>query len=304
MAVKAPTAPTPPTAPTVPQVTLEGGGSVTQSTAPPKEGTTSKSTDTEQQLEEKAREAVAQGEGGLTRVKQTNPREEAEQAARAARQAQQAGQDGARATRETGEAQAKEAARVLVSPESGPAGESQAQAEQAVTQVQAGQRPPSEAPGGHGALYWGASLALIAVLAFMILRYALSRRGRAGELTAADLADDGSLAGDSLRGLKPDEVLARLEERERLAASRQPSTQATPAQEALRRAARPPHHAGAAAQEQANPPKATASAQGARQIAREYRSQSLAEPPKGKKPAPVRPAVRQKEEDSHFEVRV
>lgn len=285
MAVKAPTAPTPPTAPTVPQVTLEGGGSVTQSTAPPKEGTTSKSTDTEQQLEEKAREAVAQGEGGLTRVKQTNPREEAEQAARAARQAQQAGQDGARATRETGEAQAKEAARVLVSPESGPAGESQAQAEQAVTQVQAGQRP-SEAPGGHGALYWGASLALIAVLAFMILRYALSRRGRAGELTASDLADDGSFAGDSLRGLKPDEVLARLEERERLAASRQPSTQATPAQE------------------QANPPKATASAQGARQIAREYRSQSLAEPPKRKKPAPVRPAVRQKEEDSHFEVRV
>ena len=287
MAVKAPTAPTPPTPPTVPKVELSGGGSVTQSTAPPKEGTTSKSTDTEQQLEEQAREAVAQGEGGLSRTTQTDPRAEAKQAEQAAKQARQAGQDGASAARQSGEAQAQAAARTVVAPESVQAAGQQETTGQHTAQAQtAAQSFPDTLPGGHGFLYWGVSLAVIGVLAFFVLRRILSRRGRKGELTAADLADDGidSLAGESLRGLKPDEVLARLEARERRAAP----------------ALRQQEAAGTAP----IAPKAAASAQGARQIAKEYRTQALREPPRRKKPpAPVRPSV-QKQEEGHFEVRV
>ena len=294
MAVTAPTAPTPPVPPKVPSVTLGGGGSVTESTVPP-DGT--RTTTGDEQNEALARQSVADGNGALAKTVQSDPKADARQAAEAAQSAGQTGREGARAAQETGQQQTLQASQVVRNPGEAVPAESRMDNFNQAAEVQAQFPPPPEDySGGHGPLYWGVSLAMMAVLSFFLLKSFLARKGRAGELTKAELDDDGfdDQESRSLRGLKPDEVLARLEGRDR---QERGEPMGTPAQEALRQAAPPPRGRRQPA------PKATASVQGARQIAREYRAQNLAEPPV-KKPGRVTPKPGVQEEQQHFEVRV
>ena len=301
MAVKAPTAPTPPAAPTVPQVTLGGGGSVTETNAPPANGT--RSTTGEAELENQARQSVADGNGALSKTVQTDPRAEKQQAAQAAQDTRQMGQDGARNAQQAGAQQAAQAARttapVVAAEPSNAQMMADEQPRQAQTQVSTQAQPDiPESFSAHGPLYWGVTLAAVFVVAFVILKTVMSRRGKAGELTKADLDDDGIeiLEDRSLRGLTPDEVLARLEAEEK---RERKEPLPTPAQAALRQAAAPPKMRKQPA------PKATASAQGARQIAREYRTQAVAMPPEPKpKQAVPKPRPPAEDEQKHFEVRI
>ena len=214
MAVKAPSPPTPPTPPTVPGVTLSEGGSVTQSNAPPANGTTSKSTDNEKQMEEQAREAVASGSGGLSRTTQKNLAAEAKAAKAAAKEAQQSGQNQAQATIDTGRSQAAQAAN-LGSAGAVPQDTSSGKAvpgQEAAT-LQADQPPKFDY---HGLTYWLPMLLVAFAAAALLVKKFLHRQGRKGELTKADIEADalGAVESRELRGLTPDEVLARLEAQE------------------------------------------------------------------------------------------
>lgn len=212
MAVKTPTPPTPPTPPAVPGVTIQEGGSVTQSNAPPANGTTSRSTDNEKQMEEQARSAVAQGEGGLSRTTRKNISEEAREAKAAAQKAAQEGRDQARATADTGRNQAIQASQNAgagnAPQTAGSDGTLQGQTEASV----AAAAPLPESPSYHGALYWGPMLAVIFVLGLVLVKKFLHRQGRQGELTKADLDSDalGAVESSELRGMKPDQVLAKI----------------------------------------------------------------------------------------------
>ena len=212
MAVKAPNPPTPPTPPAVPGVTLSEGGSVTQSNAPPANGTTSRSTDNEKQMEEQAREAVANGSGGLSRTTQKNPAAEARAAKEAAREAGLSGQNQARATIDTGRSQAAQAANLgdngAVLQENGNSKTTPGQETEALS-LQADNAPSFDY---HGLTYWLPMLVVAFVAAAQLVKKLLHRQGRKGELTRADIETDalGAIESRELRGLTPDEVLARL----------------------------------------------------------------------------------------------
>ena len=210
MAVKAPSPPTPPTPPTVPGVKLSEGGSVTQSNAPPANGTTSKSTDNEKQMEEQAREAVASGSGGLSRTTQKNPAAEAKAAKAAAKEAQQSGQSQAQATIDTGRSQAAQAANLGSAgavPQDTSSGKAVPGQEAAALQAD-----PAPKFDYHGLTYWLPMLVVAFAVAALLVKKLLHRKGRKGELTKADIEADvlGAEESRELRGLKPDEVLARL----------------------------------------------------------------------------------------------
>ena len=210
MAVKVPSPPTPPTPPTVPGVTLSEGGSVTQSNAPQANGTTSKSTDNEKQMEEQAREAVASGSGGLSRTTHKNPTAEAQAAKAAAKEAQQSGQNQAQATIDTGRSQAAQAASLGSAgtvPQDSSSGKAVPGQEAAALQAD-----PAPKFDYHGLTYWLPMLVVAFAVAALLVKKLLHRKGRKGELTKADIEADvlGAEESRELRGLKPDEVLARL----------------------------------------------------------------------------------------------
>ena len=217
MAVKAPNPPTPPTPPAVPGVTLSEGGTVTQSNAPPANGTTSKSTDNEKQLEEQARAAVASGSGGLSRTTHKDPAAEAKAAKAAAKEAQQSGQSQAQATIDTGRSQTAQAADLGSAgavPQDSGHGKAVPGQEVETATLQADPAPKLDY---HGLAYWLPMLALAIVAAALLVKKFLHRKGRQGELTKADIETDalGALESRELRGLTPDEVLARLDAQER-----------------------------------------------------------------------------------------
>ena len=74
MAVTVPTPPVPPTPPAVPTVTLGGGGSVTESTVPQ----SGHQSDADRQ-EAQARQAVARGDGALSKTTKEQPQQPAQQ---------------------------------------------------------------------------------------------------------------------------------------------------------------------------------------------------------------------------------
>lgn len=215
MAVKVPTPPVPPTPPTVPGVTLSEGGSVTQSDVPPANGTTSRSIDTEKQMEEQARAAVAQGSGALSRTTQKDPAAEAKAAKAAAREAQQSGQKQAQAAVDSGRNQAAQAAD-MGGTEAASRDGGKAQPGQAVETASL-QADPAPRFDYQGLAYWLPMLLVAFVAAAFLVKKILHRKGRKGELTKADLEADalGAVENRELRGLTPDEVLARLEAKER-----------------------------------------------------------------------------------------
>lgn len=265
MAVKAPNPPTPPTPPTVPGVTLSEGGAVTQSNAPPANGTTSKSTDNEKQMEEQAKEAVVNGSGGLSRTTHKNPTAEAKAAREAAREAQQSGQNQAQATIDTGRSQAAQAANLGGS--GGVPQENGRNLQGQETEAASLQANPAPKFDYQGLTYWLPMLVVAFVAAALLVKKFLHRQGRKGELTRADIEADAFGAVDSreLRGLTPDEVLARL-----------------------------------AVEEQSTPTGPAAPARPAK-----LKPKEAAPVPKAKKkpPAPAR-AKEPEEERKHFEVRI
>ena len=219
MAVKIPTPPTPPAPPAVPGVTLSEGGSVKESNAPPAQGTTSKSTDNEKEMEQQAKAAVVNGSGGLSRTTRTDPAAEAKAAKAAAKEARQTGAEQAKATAETGRSQAAQAANLGAA-----AGQEEPQAAQqgaaAAKTLQTPEAPPKSLDY-QGLTYWVPMLVLGFVLAALVVKKFLHRQGRQGELTQADVsAALGPEESRELRGLTPDEVLARLEAQEKPAAAR------------------------------------------------------------------------------------
>ena len=199
MAVQKPVAPTPPTPPSVPGVTLQEGGTVRDSNVPQN----IKQNNDERQ-EAQARQAVAQGDGALSKTTTSRPekpeRPAKSQAVDASGGASQAGQT------------------VIVPAEQlPPAGQENvdkaAQAQtKTETQAQASSLPADFA--AHSGVFWGAVILLMAVVSWFGIKKIMSRRkGRRG-LSWDDL--DGAARPvkvetfDELRGLTPDEVLKKM----------------------------------------------------------------------------------------------
>ena len=193
MALTAPTPPTPPTPPTVPQVTLSGGGTVTESNADGAQAS---------DLEAQARAAVARGEGPLTKTTtddgagngsndsngangQTNA-QNAQNAPSQQANPQTSQGNGAQGTKQTVTADGGQANAILGQD----ADAKQAQQMQALEEGRAHQS--QSALGGHGALYIGFSVVAFVVLAVLVFRWLKTRRSERGALRFGDFSDEGS----------------------------------------------------------------------------------------------------------------
>ena len=193
MAVTSPTPPTPPTPPSVPQVTLGGGGTVTESNA---DGTQTSD------LEAQARAAVARGEGALTKTttddgggngtngaNASNAQGNAQNAqnAQAQQASPQAAQNGnaQQGSTQTVAADGGQANAILGQDVDAKAAKEQ----QALEEGRAHQTQP--ALGGHGALYIGFSIVAFVVLAAFAFRWLKNRRKEHGALRFGDFADEG-----------------------------------------------------------------------------------------------------------------
>lgn len=266
MAVAAPSAPAAPVPPTVPKVTLGGAGSVTESTVP-QSGYHSDASRQEMQ----ARQAVARGDGPLTKEENETPQQAASGDSKPA-----------------AEAETKADSRAGQQPAPGAGGDAFSQEQQTAAEtIPAGPSPV------HGTVYWGAALAVVFAAAFVLFRMFLLRRknGRGIRLTAADLREAlQPAAGEEdlpdLRGLTPDEVLSRLDEQDRKRIRQE------------RKEARARWKAAGYPQRETAPAAAVP-----RHAARQYRNQLVAMPPEEKpKPQVKRPLKR--EDEDHFEVRI
>lgn len=214
MAVTAPTPPTPPTAPVVPQVTLQDGGSVTTSTAPA-------NGQTETTPESMARQAVAQGDGALSKTEQEAPQDAAN--------GSQNGQNPQGATMQA--AQSNGQTQVQIDPQTAAALGLNADGQNA--QVQQGQQTQAQSSaipdgsGGHGALFWGVTILLLFVFGFLLLRAVLRRKAGADAFGAKDIRDVVSSisggtsqtrepedSGDTYAGMTADAVLSAIQQEE------------------------------------------------------------------------------------------
>ena len=187
MAVTAPTPPTPPTPPSVPQVTLGGGGTVTESNA---DGTQTSD------LEAQARAAVARGEGAFSKTTTddgadgngangANGSSNAQNAQAQQASPQAAQGNGQQGTTQTVATDGGQANAIL-----GQDADAQAAKEQqALEEGRAHQTQP--ALGGHGALYIGFSIVTFVVLAVVAFRWLKNRRKEHGALRFGDFADEG-----------------------------------------------------------------------------------------------------------------
>jgi len=298
MAVKSPTAPVPPTPPSVPGVTLQDGGSVQESTVPQDRHQTN-----DERLENQARQAVAQGDGALSKTTQSKPDKQVQQSVDASGGASQESQRG----------------QAVVVPAQNGLGQENPQ-QQALEDAQAAQteqRPPGNQDNGwsqfasHGAVFWGAVLMFMAVVVWFGMRKLMARKeGKKGTLSFADIDGaaepvpsrgkafkSGKAARNreqvetfaELRGLTPDEVLTKIAHEEEDALRREMRQARAEAKERLQKAGRIPVNTSP-------PPRA----------AQSYRKQLTAELPQEKvqpKPTiPKQPPL--KEEEKRFEVRI
>lgn len=282
MAVTIPAAPTPPSPPSVPQVTLEGGGSVRESTVPQSGHQTG-----EERQEAQARQAVARGDGALSKTTQEQP-----QAKQEAQNGQQSpGTQAANTTVKT-DPQA-----IAAMQDDKP----QAEQEQTQTQQQASTSVPRPlSPDGHGAGYWAFTFAAVFVLAFVLFRLMIKKRsGKSGELSAEDIRqatepENGEFSVN-LRGLTPDEALRQLEKQEAANAAEEVRRARAEARERLHRARR---------QRSLSPEIPAAAAP--KQAAREYREQVTAMLPeeRAKPEKIVRRPSKNPDDKEHFEISV
>ena len=291
MAVKAPVAPTPPVPPSVPGVKLENGGTAQETNVPHDKQQTH-----DERVEDQARQSVARGDGALSKTTQSRPEKKPVDASGGASQESQQPQP------------------VVVPAQNGlntenPQQQALADAKaQTATQSQLSQDSGWGQFASHGALFWGAVLVLMAVVGWLGLRRLMMHRGsRQGSLSMADI--DGAAApvprpeterpqrkaGRSqeqvetfaeLRGLTPDEVLAKIAHDEERALQAEMRQARAEARTRLQKAGRIPVNTAA-------PPHA----------ARQYREQVTAEPPK-EKAKPLRAHPQPAEEEKRFEVRI
>ena len=263
MAVTVPTPPVPPTPPAVPTVTLGGGGSVTESTVPQ----SGHQSDADRQ-EAQARQVVARGDGALSKTTKEQPQQPAQQ-----KQLPNSA-DEAKTT-------------VQTDPQAAAAMQADGDQKQ---QQSSGAPAPQSASVAHGAVYWGTSLVVIFVLAYVIFRTMMKRNKGGAKLSFQDIhaeEDDSRYDAQNLRGLTPDEVLQQLAEEE---ADEIREARAA-AKARLREAGKLP--------QLPEPPKAAVPKQAARQYRDQLTTMLPAEPPKTlPKPTP------KKDEEGHFEVRV
>ena len=278
MAVTPPTAPTPPTPPSVPRVSLEGGGSVTQSTVPQNKNQTDA-----QRQEADARQAVAQGDGPLSKTTQEKPEAKQNQ------QNQPAGQQSQTAVVQTD----PQAAAAIQD------GKPEQEAQNAQS-AQTAAAPPLTSFAGHGAGYWIFTFVSVFVLAFVLFRVVLKKRdGSKGELSAADIrqAIEPEEPGSSLnlRGLTPDEALRQLEEQE-----------AFDAAEEIRKARAEAKARLAKARSRVTLASEVPASAAPKQIARQYREQVTAMPPeiKAMPKKIVRKPPKDEADKEHFEISV
>lgn len=281
MAVAVPAAPTPPSPPSVPQVTLEGGGSVRESTVPQSGHQMG-----EERQEAQARQAVARGDGALSKTTQEQPQ---------ARQGAQSGQQTQNAQAANTTVKTDPQVTAAMQDNRPQAEQEQMQGQQASTSV-----PPPSSPDGHGAGYWAFTFAAVFVLAFVLFRLMLRKRsGRRGELSAEDIRRAAEPESEefpvNLRGLTPDEALHRLEEQEAADAAAEIHKARAEAKERLRRAK---------SRRSLQPDVPAAAAP--KQAAREYREQVAAMLPEERvKPEKIlRQPPKNPEDKEHFEISV
>lgn len=306
MAVTAPSAPVAPTPPTAPQVLFEGGGAVRESNVP----VSKQQTDAER-LESQARASVARGDGALAKTTQEKPADDVAKAQ---------------------PAQGSSASAIAQDSGAGSAGNAAAQAANADTSAQAESAQQAQtlapdardaSPAAHGALYWGAMLLAIAIVAGLIVRTVLHRRRGATVLTWRDINEEtdsasgggrangnaggsprGETIADNLRGMTPDEALAELEREEREAAEAERRREHEEMLEA-RRAAKERLQAAGMPVRGAETPTATETA--AREYRRELTRMVPQEPEKRAKPLPPLKPTKPRadgEESERFEVRI
>lgn len=303
MAVKAPAAPTPPTPPSVPGVKLENGGTAQETNVPHDKQQTH-----DERLEDQARQSVARGDGALAKTTQTKPEKEAkpQKPVDASGGASQSGQT------------------VIVPAQNGlqqenPQQQALADAKAHTEQSDVSDQTAQDSWGqfaSHGAVFWGAVLLFMAVLVWFGIRKLMGRKdGRKGALSFADI--DGAAAPVSLpknagraskaakpakqqrsreavetfadlRGLTPDEVLAKLARDEAQALQAEMLQARAEAKERLQKAGRIPVNP--------NPPP---------QAARQYLEQVTADIP-AEKAKPLQPVrkPKDKQEEARFEVRI
>lgn len=279
MAVTVPAAPTPPSPPSVPQVTLGGGGSVQESTVPQSGHQTG-----DERQEAQARQAVARGDGALSKTTQEKP-----QAKQGAQNGQQ--NQNAQAANTTVKTDPQVTAAMQDS------GQQEGQAQTPAQQQTGVPAPLPSSPDGHGAGYWAFTFAAVFVLAFVLFRLMIKKRsGKRGELSAEDIRraaepEDGDFPVN-LRGLTPDEALRRLEEQEAADAAAEIHKARAEAKARFQRAQR---------KFQPDVPAAAP-----KQAAREYREQVTAMLPKERvKPEKiVRQPPKNPEDKEHFEISV
>ena len=295
MAVKAPVAPTPPTPPSVPGVKLENGGTAQETNVPHDKQQTH-----DERLEDQARQSVARGDGALSKTTQSSPEKEAK--------AQKAVDASGGASQENQQPQT-----VVVPAQNGLNQENPRQQAMADAKAQAQQSSQTAQDSSwgqfasHSAVFWGSVLVLMALVVWFGIRRLLTRKeGRRGSLSMADI--DGAAAPvaapeerkkaaravrsreqvetfSELRGLTPDEVLAKIAHDEEQSLREEMRQARREAKERLQKAGRIPVNP-------APPPHA----------ARQYREQVTAEPPQEKaKPLPAR---KQPQEEQRFEVRI
>ena len=210
MAVTPPTAPTPPTPPTVPQVTLQDGGSVQESTAPP----AYQSRTGDEANEAQARQAVANGDGALQKSTRSKPQAKDAQTQKPAQNQAQAGGSETQSTQNGAALDPQTAALLQQNGQQG-----QAQQNTQTQQVQP--LKPGMYGSGYGAAFWIGSIAVMMVLAFVFLRTFLRKKKRKGELGIEDIAGDVTPPSKAYAGMTADEVLRAISAEE--SAAKKPS---------------------------------------------------------------------------------
>ncbi len=192
MAVHAPSAPTPPTPPSVPKVTLEEGGSTTQTNGPhPKQV---------MDEEAQARASVAQGNGKLSRTTTVTPEEQQEKQ-------QTSDANDAKPQPETQSRPADTQTEQVPNAIPGMLETLPQERKTNLSALTAGEettQPPLQT-GGHGAAYWLFSAAAILIMLVVIVQTVRKKKGPRPQKTAAPVQTSGQTAEAILRAMDAQE---------------------------------------------------------------------------------------------------
>ncbi len=215
MAVTPPTPPTPPKPPEVPPVTLQGGGLEQDSTAP----AVSKSSDPESQ----ARDAVARGDGALSKTVTGKPGESSENQEQQSASQQASSGNRTPAAAAQPEASSPEAvtqtvqaaqplplldAESLLREPQEKGADARQQGTQAETQIPAGKSPlPST---GYGPIFWTVTLIVLAACGVVFFRF-IRKKGGIGRLKKTGTSGGKPKPDMNLTGQTAEEVLRALQ---------------------------------------------------------------------------------------------